>query len=158
VSSLAALAAPVVSTVAWLWWAQPLTGDWLYPFTGQTQFRGDATNPLTRLVTGFGDLFGDEMFGDGLHIPFALALVVLTVIVLRTWPLSYGLFTAAVAVTALAADNLNSLERYALNAFPVVLAIAVLCSTPRRSQVAVGIGLAGIGSLATLAWVGIYVP
>lgn len=158
VAGVGAVAAPGVSTGLWLWWAQPLTGDLLYPFTGQTAFRGDAVDPFTRIIGGFGDLFGDEMFGDGLHIPFAVALVVLTVVVFRTLPVSYGVFTAAVAVTALGADNLNSLERYMLNAFPVVIAIAVLCSTPRRSVVAAGVGIAGMVSMATLAWAGMYVP
>jgi len=156
--SVGAVAAPAVATGLWLWWAQPLSGQWSYPFTGQVDFRGEAQNPLLRVVRGFGDLVGDEMFGDGLHIPFAVAFIVLVVVVFRTFPVSYGVFAAAVAVLALGADNLNSLERYMLNAFPVVLAVAVLCSTPRRSMVAGAVGVAGIVSLSTLAWVGLYVP
>lgn len=158
VIGLAALAAPVVGTGAWLAWVGWRFGDALYPFTGQGEFRGDAVNPLTRMWQAVGDALGSEMFGDGLHLPFAVAFVVLTVVVLRTWPVSYGLFTVAVMATALAAENLNSLERYALNAFPLVLAVAGLCTVRWRSVTATAVGLAGIVSLSALAWMGIYVP
>jgi hypothetical protein len=155
---VAAVAGPLVGTGAWLAWVGRRTGDVLYPFTSQEDLRGEAVNPLVRLIQGLGELFGPEVLGDGLHLPFAIAFVALTVVVLRTWPLSYGLFTAAVLLTALAADNLNSLERYALNAFPVVLAVVGLCTTAWRRRVAVGVGVAGIISLSALAWMGIYVP
>jgi hypothetical protein len=158
VAALAALVAPVVGTGAWLAWVGWRFGDPLYPFTGQGDFRGEAVNPLTRLWQALGDAVGPEMFGDGLHLPFAVAFVVLTIIVLRTWPVSYGLFTVAVMVTALAAENLNSLERYALNAFPLVLAVAGLCTVRWRSVTATAVGLAGMVSLSALAWMGIYVP
>jgi len=158
VAGLVALAAPVVGTGAWLAWVGWRFGDPLYPFTGQEEFRGDAVNPLVRIWQAMGDAVGSEMFGDGLHLPFAVAFVVLTVVVLRTWPVSYGLFTVAVMATALAAENLNSLERYALNAFPLVLAVAGLCTVRWRSMAAVAVGLTGIVSLSALAWMGIYVP
>jgi hypothetical protein len=64
----------------------------------------------------------------------------------------------AVLLVALAAENLNSLERYALNAFPIVLAVAVVCSRPWRSWVALGVGGAGVVALSALAWMGVYVP
>jgi hypothetical protein len=153
-----ALAAPVVGTGAWLAWVGWRFGDALYPFTGQGDFRGEAVNPLVRLWQGLGEALGPEMFGDGLHLPFAVVFVVLTVVVLRTWPVSYGLFAAAVMLTALAAENLNSLERYALNAFPLVLAVAGLCTVRWRSMTAATVGVAGIVSLSALAWMGIYVP
>jgi len=155
---LVAVAAPVVGTGMWLAWVGWRVGDPLYPFTGQGEFRGEAVNPLIRLWQGLGDALGPEMFGDGLHLPFAVAFIVLTVQVLRTWPASYGLFTVAVMATALAAENLNSLERYALNAFPLVLAIAALCTVRWRSITAASIGITGIVALSALAWMGIYVP
>ena len=155
---LASVLAPLLGTGVWLVWVADRTGDWLYPFTSQTELRGETVNPIVRLWQGVGELFGPEALGDGLHLPFAVAFVVLVVIVGRTWPLSYTLFAVGVLVAALAADNLNSLERYALNAFPVVLAVAGLCTTLWRRRVAAAVGVAGIVSLSLLAWIGTYVP
>ena len=155
---LAAVASPVVGTAGWLWWAQSRTGDLFFPFTSQSDLRGDTVNPLLRLIRGVGELFGTEALGDGLHLPFALAFVALVIVVFRRWPVSYGVYALGVLVVALAAENLNSLERYALNAFPIVLAIAGLCSTPWRQRAAVVVGLGGIAALSCLAWMGTYVP
>lgn len=156
-SMVTAVAAPVVGAGAYLAWVWERFGDALLPFTVQGDFRGDA-NPVERIVRGVGDLVGAERWGDGLHVPFAVAFVVLAVLVFRYWPLSFGVFAAAMLVVALAADNLNSLERYALNAFPLVLALAVVCSTQRRERLALAVGACGLLSLATLAWMGLYVP
>lgn len=150
--------APLAGTGVWLAWVGDRTGELLFPFTSQEALRGEAVNPVVRLFQGFGDLFGPEALGDGLHIPFALAFVALTVVVLRTLPSSYGVFTLAVLVSALMAENLNSLERYALNAFPIVIAVAGLCTTVWRRRAATVVGLAGLVSLSALAWMGTYVP
>jgi len=158
VGGVAAVVAPLVGTGLWLAWSTGRTGDWLFAFTSQSDLRGEAVNPVARLWEGVGELFGPEALGDGLHLPFAVAFVVLVVVVARTWPASYTVFAAGVLVAALAADNLNSLERYALNAFPVVLAVAALCTTVWRQRVAVVVGVAGIVSLSCLAWTGTYVP
>ena len=158
VAMAGAVAGPVVGTGVWLLWVGNRFGSALEPLTGQGEFRGEAVNPVVRIFQGFGDLLGDELLGDGLHLPFALAFVVLTVVVARTWPASYTVFTVAVLLVALAAENLNSLERYALNAFPIVLAVAVVCSKPWRSWLALGVGGAGVVALSALSWMGIYVP
>jgi hypothetical protein len=149
---------PLLGTAGWLIWTQSRTGEWLYPFTSQSDLRGETVNPLVRLVQGVGELFGPEVLGDGLHLPFAAAFVALVVVVFRRWPVSYGVFALLVLLSALAADNLNSLERYALNAFPVALAVAGLCTSLWRTRLALGVGLAGIVSLSALAWMGTYVP
>ena len=49
----------------------------------------------------------------------------------RRWPVCYGAYATVVLVAALSADNLNSLERYGLNAFPLVLTLAVLSGDDR---------------------------
>ena len=48
----------------------------------------------------------------------------LLVLTFRWWPASYGVFAALVLAAALGAENLNSLERYGLNAFPLALSLA----------------------------------
>ncbi|MBK9178126.1 MAG: hypothetical protein IPM45_00900 [Acidimicrobiales bacterium] len=154
----AAVAGPAVGTVAYLAWAGARFGDWLEPLRVQEQFRGEAVDPVTRLGQGIGDLFGAERLGDGLHLPFAIAFVVLVVLVFRWLPVSYGLYSAAVLVMALSADNLNSLERYAMNAFPIVLALAVLTRRPLAEQVAYLVCAGGLVGLTALALTGAYVP
>jgi hypothetical protein len=87
-----------------------------------------------------------------------LAFVALLVVVFRRWPVHYGVYTAALLVVSLAADNLNSLERYGLNAFPLVLAVATLTSDERLDRAAVAVSGTTLAALATLALLGAYVP
>jgi hypothetical protein len=154
----AAVLAPVAGLALYLAWVQRNFGNGRLPFTVQSDLRGDVLDPVSRMVRGVGDLFGPERFGDGLHIPFAVAFVVLLVIVFKRWPVSYGVFAALVLLAALSADNLNSLERYALNAFPLVFAVAGITAASRAERLALAVGAGGLVSLCALAWLGVYVP
>ena len=127
-----AVAAPIVTAGAYLLWVRSEYGDALLPFRVQDDLRGTTINPFSRVWEGLGQVFGPERLGDGLHIPFAVLFVVLLVLTFRYWPVSYGVFATAVLAAALSAENLNSLERYGLNAFPIVLTLALL--TPGRSS------------------------
>jgi hypothetical protein len=145
----------------YLAWVGARFGDPWLPLTVQEgELRGDIVDPVTRLARAAADLFSldADRVVDGLHLPFALAFVALLVVVLRRWPASYGVYAALLLVVALAADNLNSLERYALNAFPLVLGLASLTRAPTARRAAlVGSGLAMTG-LTVLALLGEYVP
>ncbi len=88
----------------------------------------------------------------GLHFPFAIALIVLAVIVWRRMPLSYGVFSAAIVITSLAAGNLNSIERYGLNAFPLVIALAL--ATPTRWRERATSAICAVGLVWMCAWPG----
>ena len=59
-------------------------------------------------------------------MPWAVLLAVGVVISFRRWPLSYGAFAAAMLAAGISSSNLDSLERYALSAFPFVLVAAGL--------------------------------
>ncbi len=155
---VAAVAGPLGGLGAFLVWAEVAMGDGLAPLRLQTEFRGDVVDPLSRLARGVGDLVGDERLGDGLHVPFAVAFIVLAVVVARRLPASYGAFTVAVVVVAVSADNLNSLERYGLNAFPLVMALAMVGRRPWLDRSMLVCSGAGLVALGTLAWVGAYVP
>ena len=122
---LVGVSGPAIGTGLYLGWSWIAFDDALHPLSSQGQFRGDTENPIVRIFQGIGDLFGAESLGDGLHLPAAIAFVALAVVVARTWPLPYTAYTVAVLAVALAADNLNSLERYGLNAFPLALALAL---------------------------------
>jgi hypothetical protein len=155
---VAAVVAPAVGTGAYLAWVGAVYGDPWLPFTVQEDLRGESVNLVSRLWDGVGDLFGPERFGDGLHLPFAVIFLVLLVETFRRWPVSYGAFAAAVLVVSLSAENLNSLERYGLNAFPIVLTLALLTREPRVDRVVTTLTAGGFVALASLAWLGAYVP
>jgi hypothetical protein len=158
VAGAAAVVAPVAGTGAYLLWVQRIHGDAFLPFTVQDDFRGTGTDPISRLWQGMNDLLGPERFGDGLHLPFAVGFLVLLILTFRYWPVSYGLFAGGVLLASLSADNLNSLERYGLNAFPIVLTLALLSSDERIERPVMAISAAGLVALASLAWMGAYVP
>ncbi len=61
-------------------------------------------------------------------------------------------------VAALSAENLNSLERYGLNAFPIVLTLALLTRDDRVDRSVMAVTAGGFVALASLAWLGAYVP
>jgi hypothetical protein len=153
----AAVAAPVVATAAYLAYIGRLFGDPLAPMNVQDEYR-TPVDPLTRLVHGFGDLVGPQRFADGLHIPFVLAFLALLVVVARRWPASYTVYAALVLLVAISAENLNSVERYALNAFPLLFALADVTGTPRRERLGLAVCGSGLLALSALAWLAVYVP
>ncbi len=150
--------APLAGLVTYLTWVGSRFGSWALPFTVQSELRGDEVDPFTRIARGLGDLVGPERFGAGLHIPFAVAFVVLLVLTFRRWPVSYGIYAAVVLVLALSAENLNSLERYALNAFPLALTLGVVLRSPRQERGGLAVCAAGFCSLSALAFLAVYVP
>jgi len=96
--------------------------------------------------------------GSAAHIPWVLLCIVLLVLAFARLPVSYGAYAAAVLAVSLTSSNLDSFERYALGAFPLVIAASTL--TRRRAVevvvlLASGVAMAGY---AYLAFVGIVVP
>ncbi len=154
----AAVLGPVAGAAVYLAWVEWRVGGWWDPISLQSDLRGGFVDPFSRLVRAVSDLAGDERLGDGLHLPFAVALVALLVVAARLLPLSYTVYAGAVLVVALSAENLNSLERYGLNAFPLVLALAIACSDPRAERAAMVVSAGGLVGLSALAWLGAYVP
>jgi hypothetical protein len=154
----AAVAGPPLGTAIYLLWAERVVGDWQAPFRAQEGFRGDLVDPVTRLVRGVQDLTGSETVGDGLHLPFAVVIIVLTALTFRYWPASYGTYAAAVVLVSLSADNLNSLERYGLNAVPLIFVAALLVRRLRIAQAVVVVSAGLFVAMGTLAFLGRYVP
>jgi hypothetical protein len=87
-----------------------------------------------------------------------VAALALLAVVARRWPASFTAFAAVVVVVALAAENLNSLERYALNAFPLVLGLASVTGDRRAEGVTLAVCGGGLVTLTALSLVGSYVP
>ena len=155
---LMAAASPFVATGAYLIWVGRTFGDSWLPFTVQDSLRGTSVNPISRTWEGLSQMFGAERFGDGLHIPFAIAFLLLLVLTFRWWAVSYGAFAAIVLAAALGAENLNSLERYGINAFPIALTLAIVAKDPRVDRVVTTVLAGGVVALAALSWTGAYVP
>ncbi len=156
--ALAAVVAPVAGLVAFLGWVQRVYGDWKLPFSVQDNLRGRLVLPPARIVEGFHQMLGSQRASHGLHIPFLLVFVVLVVLTFRYWPSSYGAYAAAMVLLAMSAQNLNSLERYGMSAFPLALTIAVLASSRTVERMVVAVLGGGLVALSSMAWLGAYVP
>jgi hypothetical protein len=154
----AAVAAPVAGLATYLVWVGIRFDDWLRPLRENDRLRGGFVDPVTRLARGLRDLVGAERFGDGLHVPFMLLFIALVVVAVRTLPWSYVAYSAAIVAVSICASNLNSLERYALSAFPLIIALAVVARRDQVEKVVIGLSVAGFTALAALAWLGTYVP
>lgn len=157
VGAVTAVLAPFAGLGLYLGWVGRNFDDAILPFRVQSSLRGEV-DPITRFIRGLGDMVGDERFHHGLHIPFTILFVVLLVLLFRKWPVSYGVFAALVLFAALSADNLNSLERYGLNAFPLILVLATLTARRTIEQIAMAVCGGGLLALTALAWLGVYVP
>ncbi len=155
---LAALVGGPLAAAGYVLWASVHFDEPFIPLTVQRELRGDPVDPLRRLWEGLGELFGPDAMGDGLHILAVAVLAVVLVVLLRAWPFRYGAFAASCLVVALAADNLNSLERYSLNGVPIVLGVATIAGHRRfGGLVPVASGLALV-AMSAAAWSGTYVP
>ncbi len=155
--SLGAAAAPLAGSLTFLAWSELALGDWSAPLDRQRELRGDLVEPLGRWIRAVGRaLDGDE--GELLHLLAVVVLVALTVVAVRR--LSAGLASYAVLSTLVivSAENLNSLERYALSAFPLVMAAALVSVDPRLVRWLPTASAVGLVALTILAMHGVYVP
>ncbi len=155
----AVLAGPVGSGL-YLLWVRYAYGDAWLPLSIQNNraHRGGFVDPFTRTFDGIGDLLHGDRFGSGLHVLWLAVFVVLVVVLLRRLPSSYGAYAAAMVVVNLSARNLDSFERYAMSAFPLVLAVALLTDRPDVERPVLVVSAAGLVGYSILAFLGVYVP
>jgi Mannosyltransferase (PIG-V) len=159
-SRAAAVLAPAAGLVAYLAYAGIEFGSFTRPLTLQTNSsrHGGPTDPAVTLYHDALNLLRGHHVGTGLHLPWVLVTVVLVVVVFRTLPVSYGLFTVAVVVVAASGSNLDSFERYALSAFPLLLGAATLMRSQRVETTVLVLSAATMFGYALLAFLGAYVP
>ena len=133
---LAATAAPVLGLVAFGLWAHHEVGDFWAPLRVQFQstHHGGLSDPFVTLVHDARGVFHHHV-GTALHVPWVIVALVLLVVCWRRLPASYTVFAAAVLAVAVAGTNLDSFERYALSAFPLTMAAALICRGPRVERV-----------------------
>ena len=129
---VAVVAAPL-ATLGFLLWVRGRTGDLLDPYRIQSEAirRGRTVDPFTGVANALSEFFDHDRIGPLLHVGWAVIAIALVVVTFRRLPVSYGLFAAATLVVALSSRNLDSFERYTFNAFPLVIAAALVVRNRR---------------------------
>lgn len=158
-ASVAAALAPLAGAAVFLGWCWGVFGDALLPLRVQAQagHHGGLSDPLRTLIDDARGVFHHH-FGTALHVPWVVLVVVLVVVCWRRLPAAYGAFATAVVVVALSGTNLDSFERYALSAFPLVVAGATLLSGRRIERGVLALSAVGLAIYALLAFLNILVP
>jgi len=154
-----ALAAPVLGLVTFLAWSARAFGDFWLPLRVQTSagHHGGLTDPLRTLVDDAKGALHHHI-GTALHVPWVLVVLFLLVVCWRRLPAAYSLFATAVVAVALSGTNLDSFERYALSAFPLVVAGATLLSRRPLERAVLVLSGAGLAAYTLLALLNISVP
>jgi hypothetical protein len=154
-----ALAGPVAGLVTFLAWSADAFGDFFLPLRVQTSagHHGGLSDPFRTLVD---DAKGTlhHHFGTALHVPWVVLVVVLVVVVWMRLPSLYGAFATGVVLVALSGTNLDSFERYALSAFPLVIVGAMGLSSRRVERAVLAVSTAGLFGYALLAFLNRLVP
>jgi len=139
-------------------WASIQFEETLLPLKAQESLRGSFIDPVSRLFKGIWRVATDTSATETLHIVAALLLLFLLVKLFKDWPSRYGLFASSCIAVALGAENINSLERYALNGFPILLSVLLLSNHPRLRLALPFVSSCCMVSLCVFAWLGAYVP
>lgn len=157
---LLAVLAPFAGTGMFLWWVGDRFGDALLPFRVQTRsnLKGSFTNPVTSIPDAVNGLVHGRTVGTGLHVVWMIVAVALVVVCFRRLPASYGWFSLAIVASAMTSANLDSFERYALSAFPLTIAVALIAHTRWTERLVIAGSAVAMTGYATLAFLHAYVP
>jgi hypothetical protein len=157
---LLAVAGPPLGALVYLLWVRGQTGDLLEPYRiqGSRAFRGSSVDPVTGIWSALTQFFDHDRIGPLLHVGWAVVAIALVVVALRRLPLSYGLFAGAIVLVALSSRKLDSFERYAFGAFPLVIAAAQVVRTRRVETLVFAAAGGAICLYTTVAMLGVYLP
>jgi hypothetical protein len=152
--------APVAGLASYLLWARDRTGDlWLVlRLQNDRTLRGGTVSPFTSVGHAAHELLSGDRVGYGLHAVTAVVVVVLVIVVGRRLPFSYTVYAAASVLVALCARNLDSVERYSLATFPLVIGAGVLLARPTLERMVYLLIAGGLVAAAVLAFAGALVP
>lgn len=153
---LAAVAAPAVGLLSYLLWVGGEYGDWLEPVRVQRELRAGFQDPLTRLWEGFSTLSRSQL--DAPNLAFAVGLILLLIVAVRTQPASWSSYAGVTLVVALSAQNINSIGRYGFVAFPFVVALARCTGDSRVSWAAMAVSGGALVGLTAMSALGVYQP
>jgi hypothetical protein len=157
--AVVATLSPVAGAGAFACWSWAAFGDALLPLRVQTSagHHGGLSDPFRVLADDVRGAFHHHL-GTALHVPWVALAVVLVVVCWRRLPASYGAFATGVLLAALSGTNLDSFERYALSAFPLVIAAATLTASRRVERFVLALAAAGLAGYALLAFTNVVVP
>jgi hypothetical protein len=152
--------APACGLATYLLWARNRTHDLFLVIRLQNarNLRGGTVSPFTSVGHAFHELVSGDRIGYGLHAVTAVVIVALVFVVGRRLPMSYTVYAAAAVLLALCARNLDSLERYSLSTFPLVIGAAVLLRRPAFERMVLLTISGGLAAAAILAFTGTLVP
>lgn len=154
----AALVAPVAGTVGYLLWVGARLGDPMAPVDEQRKLRGAFRDPFSRLWDALSDVVGSSR-ADLFNLAFAIVLIAaLAVLVWRRVAWGWWAYAAASLVVALSAENITSIGRYGLVAFPLAVGVALPL---RRREAELGwlaISGAALCGYVVLTFVGGQIP
>jgi hypothetical protein len=158
-AGLAAVAAPFVGLLVFLGWSKHTVNDWWAPLRVQLQnsHHGGLADPF---VTLFDDAKGvlHHHVGTALHVPWVLLALAMLIVCWRLLPAPYTLFAAAALAVAVSGANLDSFERYALSAFPLSIAAALLLAQSQVERLVLTLLSAALAGYALLAFLNMSVP
>ncbi|MBK5287231.1 MAG: hypothetical protein JJE46_02070 [Acidimicrobiia bacterium] len=156
----AAAVSPFVGTALYLGWVHHRFGDGWLPFSIQTRasLKGSFTNPISSISGALDGMVHGRTVGTGLHVVWMAVAVTLVVLGARRLPAAYTWFSAASLASAVTSSNLDSFERYALGAFPLVIVLALLLTDRRAARAVIALSGLAMTGYATLAFLHAYVP
>ncbi len=158
-AGLGATAAPFVGVLAFLAWSKHTVHDWWAPLRVQLQgsHHGGLSDPVATLYDDAKGLLHHHV-GTALHVPWVLLAIAMLIVCWRRLPAPYTLFAAAVLAVAVSGSNLDSFERYALSAFPLSVAAALVLTETQVERAVLALLGAGLAGYALLAFLNISVP
>lgn len=158
-AGIGALAAPFVGLFVFLAWSEHTVHDWFAPLRVQLQnaHHGGLADPFVTLYDDAKGVFHHHV-GTALHVPWVLLVLAMLIVCWRRLPAPYTLFAAAVLAVAVSGANLDSFERYALSAFPLSIAAALLLKQSQVERAVLTLLAAGLAGYALLAFLNISVP
>lgn len=159
VAGLGAVAAPFVGLLVFLGWSEHTVHDWWAPLRVQLQnsHHGGLADPFVTLYDDARGLLHHHV-GTALHVPWVLLALAMLVVCWRRLPAPYTVFAAAVLAVAVSGANLDSFERYALSAFPLSIAAALLLTQSQVERLVLTLLSAGLAGYALLAFLNMSVP
>ena len=156
VERLVAFTGGPLGVMVFLLWSNSQNEKKWVPFTVQEEFRGGFVDPVRRLISGAKEIFALDP--DGLHVLFAFSFFLLLVVVWKNFPRHYFFYAFVSLLVAVSAENLNSLERYVMAAFPFVMALAVFIDKKKFQKVVYPLSAVCLVACTVASVTGRYVP
>jgi hypothetical protein len=159
IAGIGAVVAPFLGVFVVLAWSKHTVDEWLAPLRVQLQgaHHGGLSDPVVTLYHDAKGVFHHHV-GTALHVPWVLLALAMLIVCWRRLPAPYTLFAAAVLAVAASGANLDSFERYALSAFPLTIAAAVVLTESRIERAVLTLLSAALAGYALLAFLNMSVP